>query len=140
MYDDGMFWATFGMTWVLACAAVLIVVWNLRSKRRMEKMTLIHQERMKAIEKGVPLPEFPDLTEEAKMEQFNTILTPPKLNPKWPLGLGALTAMAGAGWVVGMLISADNEMFKTWSIGVIGIFIGFGLILYYYLTRQPEGQ
>ena len=74
------------------------------------------------------------------MEQFNTIFTPPKLNPKWPLGLGALTAMAGAGWVVGMLISADNEMFKTWSIGVIGIFIGFGLILYYYLTRQPEGQ
>lgn len=140
MYDDGMVWAVFGMTWVFACAAVLIVVWNLRSKRRMEKMTLIHQERMKAIEKGVPLPEFPDLSEEAKMEQFNTIFTPPKLNPRWPLGVGALLVMGGIGYSAAMLLSSDSEASKIWSMGLIGVFLGVGFFLYYYLTRQPEGS
>ena len=49
MYEPGMFWALLGMTWVFACAVVLIIIWHLRSKRRLEKMTLVHQERMKAI-------------------------------------------------------------------------------------------
>ena len=140
MYDDGMFWAVFGMTWIFVCAAVLIVVWHLRSKRKMEKLTLIHHERMKAIEKGVPLPEFPDLSEEAKMEQFDKIFTPPTLNPRWPLGIGALIAMAGAGYMVATLLSNDRDMSQTWSMGLIGVFVGFGFFLYYFLTRQPEGK
>jgi len=140
MYDDGIVWAVFGMTWVFACAAVLIIVWHLRSKRRLEKMTLVHQERMKAIEKGVPLPEFPDLNEEAKMEQFNKVFTPPKLNPRWPLGVGALIAMGGAGYMVAMLLSSHPDAAMIWSLGLIGVFLGVGLFLYYFLTRQPEGK
>ena len=139
-YDDGMFWAMLGMAWVFACAAVLIVVWHLRSKRRMEKLTLIHHERMKAIEKGVPLPEFPELTEEAKMHQFDRVFTPPKLNPKWPIGVGAVVMMGGLGYLVAMMLSNDSEMAKLWSIGMIPIFIGFGLVLYYYLTRSSESS
>ncbi len=99
--NDGMFWALLGMTWVFACAAVLIIVWHLRSKRRMEKMSLIHEERMKAIEKGVPLPEFPELSEEAKMQQFDKIFTPPKLNPRWPIGVGVVIMMGGLGFLGG---------------------------------------
>lgn len=138
MYDPGMFWALLGMTWVFACAAVLIVVWHLRSKRRMEKMTLVHQERMKAIEKGVPLPEFPELTEEARMQQFDKIFTPPKLNPRWPIGVGVVVMMAGVGYMMAFLLSSDPEAAKIWSMGLIGIFFGFGLVLYYFLTRQPD--
>jgi len=138
MYEPGIFWALLGMTWVFACAVVLIIIWHLKSKRRLEKMTLVHQERMKAIEKGVPLPEFPELSEEAKMQQFDKIFTPPKLNPRWPLGLGAVVIMSGLGYTVAMLLSSDPEASKIWSMGLIGIFLGFGLILYYFLTRTPE--
>ena len=138
MYDDGMLWALLGMTWVFACAAVLIVIWHLRSKRRLEKLGLIHAERMKAMEKGVPLPEFPELNEEAKMQQFDKIFTPPKLNPRWPIGVGALVAMAGLGFLAAAMLSGDSEMAKTWSMGLIPIFIGFGLVLYYLLTRQSD--
>ena len=140
MYDPGMFWAVFGMTWVFACAAVLIVVWYLRSKRRLEEMNLIHQERIKAIDKGVPLPEFPGPSEEARMQQIDKIFTPPKLNPRWPLGAGVVVIMAGLGYTVAMLLSSDPEAAKIWSMGLIGVFTGFGLILYYYLTRQPERE
>ena len=135
---SGMFWAVFAMTWVFACAAVLIIVWHLRSKRRLEKMGLIHEERMKALEKGVPLPEFPELSEEATMEKYDKIFTPPKLNPRWPLGLGAVVTMAGLGYTVAGLISADSDFEKTWSAGLIGVFLGLGLVLYYFLTRTPE--
>ena len=138
LYHGGMFWAVFGMTWVFACAAVLIVVWHLRSKRRLEKMTLVHQERMKAIEKGVPLPEFPELSEEAKMQQFDRIFTPPKLNPRWPIGVGALVVMGGLGYLVAAKLSNDPDLAKTWSMGLIPMFIGFGLVLYYFLTRQAD--
>lgn len=138
MYNEGMFWAVFSGTWVIACAIVLILIWNLRSKRRMEKMALIHQERMKAIEKGIPLPEFPELSEEAKMQHFDRVFTPPKLNPRWPIGVGALIVMSGLGFLVAMMLSNDSELAKLWSIGLIPIFSGFGLVLYYFLTRQPE--
>ena len=126
------------MTWVFACAVVLIVVWHLRSKRRMEKMSLIHEERMKAIEKGVPLPEFPELSEEAKMQQFDRVFTPPKLNPRWPIGVGAVISMGGLGFLAAMMLSNDSELAKLWSIGLIPIFTGLGLILYFFLTRHPD--
>ena len=140
IYDPGMFWATFGAIWVFGCVAVLIVVWNLRNKRRLEKEKMIHEERLRAIEKGVPLPEFPDLSEEAKMDQFNKIFTPPSLNPRWPLGLGALVAFAGMGFIVAMMLSGDRDMRDLWSMGMIGVFVGLGLMLFYFLTRQPEKQ
>jgi len=138
MTDPGMLWALFGMTWVFACAVVLIVIWHLRSKRRQEKMTLVHLERMKAMEKGVPLPEFPELSEEAKMQQFDRIFTPTRLNPRWPIGVGAVVMMGGLGYLVAAMLSNDPDLAMTWSIGLIPMFIGFGLVLYYFLTRQPD--
>ena len=62
MYNSGQFWAAFGMAWVFGWVVVLMVTWHLRSKRRMERMTLIHQERMKAIEKGIAWPTCPTST------------------------------------------------------------------------------
>lgn len=134
MYDPGIFWAAFGAAWVFGCATILVVIWHLRSKRNIEKMQIAHEERMKAMEKGVPLPEFPELKE----GQSRIEITPMKLNPRWPLGVGALCVFAGVGYTVAMLLSGDNELFKLWSMGMIGVFFGFGLMLFYYLTRAPE--
>ena len=139
-FDHGMFWATLGMAWVFGCAVVLIIIWNLRSKRRLEKQAMVHEERLKAMEKGVPLPEFPDLSEEAKMEQFNTMFTPPKINPRWPLGVGALCIFAGLGYMAAMRLSGDRDLADLWSMGLMGVFFGFGLFLYYLLTRTREQQ
>ena len=138
MSDPGMFWATLGMAWVFGCVVVLIVIWHLRSKRRLEKEQMIHQERLKAMEKGIPLPEFPDLSEEAKMEQFNRVFTPPTLNPKWPLGVGILFIFAGLGFMAAMMLSGDSELAKLWSMGLIGVFFGVGMMLFYRLTRTTD--
>ena len=138
MRDPGMFWAAFAAAWVFGCAIVLIVIWHLRSKRNLEKMQIAHEERMKAMEKGIPLPEFPAIKDENEMEKFKLIFERPNLNPRWPLGLGAICIMIGAGIMVAFLLSADHELWKLWSMGLLGVFFGFGLVLYYYLTRTPE--
>ena len=86
MYEPGMFWAAFGAAWVFGCVIVVIVIWHLRSKRTIERMQIAHEERMKAMEKGIPLPEFPGLNG----EQSRIEITPIRFNPRWPLGLGAI--------------------------------------------------
>jgi Domain of unknown function (DUF6249) len=134
MNDPGMFWASFGAVWIFGCAIVAIVIWHLRSKRGMERMNLVHQERMKAMEKGVPLPEFPELDR----EQSRIDISPLQVNPRWPIGLGALFVCAGLGFIFAMRLSGDDALAKMWSMGMIGVFVGIGFILFYYLTRRPE--
>lgn len=133
-HDPGMFWAAFGALWIFGCTAALIIVWHLRSKQRIEKLNLVHQERMRAMEKGIPLPEFPDLDEESSRIVIERL----RLNPRWPLGLGALCIMTGLGITVAFLLSNDPEFNKMWSLGLIGVFFGVGLAGYYALTRTPR--
>lgn len=135
-YDPGMFWAVFGALWIFCCTGVLIIIWHLRGKRRIEKLNLIHQERMRAMEKGIPLPEFPELDEEQsrielRFERLN-------VSPKWPLGLGALFIMSGIGVCAAFMLSNDAEFNKLWSMGLIGVFFGIGLAGYYALTRTTK--
>jgi hypothetical protein len=134
MYDPGMFWAAFGAAWVFGCAMLCIVIWSLRSKANMEKLRIAHEERMKAMEKGIPLPEFPDL----KNGDSRIEITPIRVNPRWPLGLGAVFVLLGLGFIAAMMLSSDAELFGLWSLGLLGIFFGVGLMLYYLLTRQSE--
>ena len=114
-FDDGMFWAALGMTWMLAIAVVLIVIWYLRNKQRLARMAMVHEERLRAIEKGTPLPEFPGLDEEAEFVRRTPVF---EANPRWPLGAGALFVMSGLGYIAAMMLSDDPELAKLWSFGV----------------------
>lgn len=125
---EGQFYSALGVIWVFGVAAVVIITWNLRSKRRLEKLQLIHQERMKAMEKGIPLPEFPELDDSSGW--------PARWNPRWPLGIGALLIMGGLGTSTAMLISGEFD--DVWSFGLIGVFVGAGFFLHYLLTRTPS--
>lgn len=127
---QGEFYSALGVVWVFGVAAVVIITWNLRNKRRLEKLQLIHQERMKAMEKGIPLPEFPEMDEVTGAKLLR------QWNPRWPLGIGVLLIMAGIGTIVAMLASPEFD--DVWSFGFIGIFVGIGFFLHYYLTRTPQ--
>ena len=128
---SGEFYAALGIVWVFGTAAVVLVAWHLRGKRRQEKLNMIHLERMKAMEKELPMPEFPDFEEPSKI-----IVTSGNWNPRWPLGAGALLIMAGFGTSAAMLMGTGFE--EIWSFGLIGVFLGVGFFFYYALTRQPK--
>ena len=138
--DNGQFYSALGVVWVFGVAAVLLIAWHLRGKRRLEKLKVIHEERMKAMEKGIPLPEFPELREDdstlSKALASNIEAKP--WNPRWPLGVGALLIMGGLGTSVAMLASKWELHNDLWAFGLIGVFLGFGMFLFYRLTRTKS--
>ena len=109
----------FTLIWVFGWAIFGVVIWQLRSRKRERMVDRIHRERLAAIEKGLPLPELPAYEDPSGMW---------RLNPKWALGWGVVSVMAGIGWMVAVT--------QDWQVGLIGIFLGVGLWLHYWLTRR----
>ncbi len=137
--DNGQFYSALGVNWVFGFIAVILVAWHLRQKRRLERLQIVHEERMKAMEKGIPLPEFPDLddneTRRRMGESLAASMAPRDWHPRWPLGVGALLIMGGLGTSVAMRLSAWDYHQELWSFGLIGVFVGLGFFLFYGLTR-----
>jgi hypothetical protein len=121
----------YGAVWVFGFAIILLIVWQMRNRKRQKRLELIHQERMLAMEKGIPLPELPDLPEEYGITWIKEMWRAQTVNPKWPLGLGAIFICLGLGLSIALYFSGD-----AWSFGIIFIFLGIGFFLHYALTRK----
>ncbi|MBM3810828.1 MAG: hypothetical protein FJW20_04265 [Acidimicrobiia bacterium] len=115
------------LLWVFGLFALFLVSHYLSSREKERKEERIHRERMLAMDKGIPLPELPPLPQE-DLQHLSTI------NPKWTLGIGAVLAALGIGILAAMIISTTRIQ-PYWTLGLIPIFLGFGCVLYYYLTR-----
>src|SRR5688572_3408800 len=76
---------------------VLVFIWYVRGARRQRRMELIHKERMAAMEKGIPLPELPDYSEPDGRWLLSAGPGARGINPRWPLGAGAVSTLLGAG-------------------------------------------
>jgi hypothetical protein len=140
--DNGQFYSALGVVWVFGFVAVFLVAWHLRSRRQLEKLNMIHVERMKAMEKGIPLPEFPELREDESRAIVGRALASNiqarPWNPRWPLGAGALLIMGGLGTAVAMRMSGWEFHNELWPFGLIGVFQGVGMFLFYALTRATS--
>lgn len=123
----------FALFWVFGWAVLLVLVWHLRASRRERRMMLIHKERMLAMEKGSPLPELPEYVEPRSM--VAEAVAAVRLNPRWPLGLGVISILLGIGVSAALGFSGDAYHNQLSSFGLIGIFLGVGLILHYFVTR-----
>jgi uncharacterized membrane protein YfcA len=118
-----------GVIWVFGWVVLLLIYYHLRSQRRRVQLEILHKERVIAMEKGIPLPELPEYESKRRWP-------PLPLNPRWPLGIGAISILTGAGASLAMRLSGDDYHRQVWPMGIIGIFFGIGLILHYYLTRS----
>ena len=119
-----------GIVWVFGWAAFFLIWYHLRTGRRQQLIDIVHRERMLAMEKGIAPPPYPESFGETK----KTMLTP--LNPRWPLGVGALSIMTGLGAAICMRLSGDPYHQQVWAFGFMGVFVGVGLFLHYALTRS----
>jgi hypothetical protein len=124
----------FAAVWVFGWVIILVVIWQLRSLRKERMIERIHKERVIAMEKGIPLPEMPDYEE--KPGAISRAWSGIRVNPRWPLGAGALLIMAGFGTTVALILSKEDYHNRVWSFGLIGVFVGVGLWLHYWLTRR----
>jgi Domain of unknown function (DUF6249) len=128
----------FTLFWVFGWVILLLVAWHLRASRRARRQELLHKERMMAMEKGIPLPELPIEDEPARRPLVTELIGSIRINPRWPLGIGALFVMVGIGISAALALSQEAEQNRVWSVGLIPMFFGLGLMLHYALTRPSE--
>lgn len=106
--------------------ASLAALWGaylyFKHRERQRRVELIHQERLVAMDKGVPLPELP----------IDPGKTPP--DPRMPLLHGvAWTALSFGGLVAMLMIPAVSHL---WPVALPLLFLGVGLMLFYALGSK----
>jgi hypothetical protein len=124
----------------LALAVVLAFIWGrqyLKLRKRHSEREMLHRERLLAMEKGIPLPEFPTLAEEPSGSLLDYMSGSIKIS-KLTLGCGLILIFGGVGTVAAFLIVPDPDVHKVWSLGLIPAFLGVGFILYYLFVRRSE--
>ena len=123
----------------LAVAAILAFVWGMKylhTRKRQEERQMIHRERILAMEKGIPLPEFPIQEDDSARSTLLEISHASRsLLPKLTLGCGLIVLFLGTGVLVALKMHPDSEMSSMWTMSFIPIFVGVGFLLYHVLLR-----
>lgn len=133
---------------LLVLGLVALAIWSkhLRGAKQMQIRKIIHEERMIAMEKGIP---FEDLNHEGMARELQNMNEGPgmlgsdtKRQVMWirlsALCLGLLFLLGGIGVTAGFPLVGDAEIQEMWSIGFIPALIGFGLLLFCGLSRGHE--
>jgi hypothetical protein len=112
---------------VAALAAAFVAYLYFGHLERQRRLEIVHQERLAAMEKGIPLPEFP--------------LDPPKIptppDPRAPLIHGIVwTALGGGAMLALRLIEPWPNVPALWPLPLPLALLGVGLMLYYALATE----
>jgi hypothetical protein len=112
---------------VAAIAAGIVAYLYFKHLERQRRLEIIHQERLAAMEKGIPLPELPlDPTKASK---------PP--DPRATLIHGiAWTALGGGGMLALGLVGPFPNGPALWPLPIPLMLLGVGLVLYYALASE----
>jgi hypothetical protein len=102
-----------------------IVGWHFVTHRsRLKRLQIIHEERMAAMEKGIPLPEFPFEPDRREADPDNVI----------PI-LGTVLSCLSAGAMIVLYVNLDSAARGMWVAPLPFVFLGVGLIAYHFLQR-----
>jgi hypothetical protein len=96
---------------------------------RQKRIEIIHQERMAAMEKGMPLPEFP-------LEPAQTRHQPDPANVLPILGTVLSSLSLGTMIVLYLILPAESHSF--WVSPLPFAFLGVGLIAFHFLKGEPR--
>jgi hypothetical protein len=112
---------------VAALAAAFVAYLYFRHIERQRRLEIVHQERMAAMDKGIPLPELP--------------LDPPKVpkppDPRAPLIHGLVWSALGGGAMLALrLIGPQPNGPVLWPLPLPLVLLGIGLMLYYALASE----
>jgi hypothetical protein len=115
-------------TVVLALAAGIVGYIHVKQRGRQKQIEIIHQERMAAMEKGIPLPEFPLEPAEDHHQPDPTVL-PILGTVLFTLSLGTMIALY-------RILQASERAF--WITPLPFAFLGVGLIAFHFLKGEPK--
>jgi hypothetical protein len=109
----------------------LMAVWGaylyFKHAERKRRLEIIHQERLAAMDKGIPLPELP----------LDPAKEPKGTDPRDMLLHGIVwTALGWGGLVALIMVGPLAGGVQVWPFALPLVFLGLGLILYYVLVRD----
>jgi hypothetical protein len=124
-----------GIVFTVIVAVFYLVIRHQNLQRYRIRLEMIQKERLGAMEKGIPMPELPDYDDAAARRSVDSLAALMRVNPRWPLGVGAILIFGGIGTTIALYLSHEAYHNRVWSMGLIPIFVGFGLFLHYRLMR-----
>lgn len=125
-----------GIIFTMIAAVFFLVIRHQNLQRYRIRLEMIQKERIVAMEKGVPMPEMPDYDDPAGRRSIDSLAALMRVNPRWPLGVAAILILGGIGTTIALYLSQEPYHNRVWSMGIIPVFVGFGLILHYRLMRN----
>ena len=109
-----------------ALAGALVAYLYFRHVERRRRLEIIHQERVAAMDKGIPLPELPlDPTRDSR-----------PLDPRAPLMHGLVWVALGIGGMIALAFGPFPNASAIWPLATPLVTLGGGLILYYLLASE----
>jgi hypothetical protein len=112
---------------VLALAAGVVGYLYVKHQGGQKKIEIIHQERMAAMEKGIPLPEFPfEPTRESRGSDPDNVI---------PI-LGTVLFSLSIGTMIVLFLNLPAESRSFWITPLPFTFLGVGLIAFRLLNKD----
>jgi hypothetical protein len=113
---------------------------HLREAKLLRHRQIIHEERLKAMEHNAPLPEVDDMELASRLREMNShhhgSLAGAVL---WmrivALCVGLASFFGGIGTTIGMYFVKDPDIHNAWAFGLVPVFIGFGLLVFYVMSK-----
>lgn len=138
---SGMGWALYGMAFIFIFILLGILADSQRRKSKIARQELLQKERLFAMEKGLPLPDWDDAMLDEAGASVHSAETY-KRRKEWfklvTLCTGLILTFGGVGMVLAFRFSFDTSFRDIETIGAIPFMAGLGLLLFYFLTRNQE--
>ena len=132
--QESFFFPLFGVGVVFIAWALVIWGNHLRQKNRLHLAQILHQQKLEAMEKGLPVPsgDLADLLEPGRAPRSaGSAITSYRMVA---LLVGLLFVFAGVGMM--LAFTAMDDMVEIWSVGLIPGMAGVGLLIFYRLLRN----
>ena len=134
-----MEWAIFGATFVFGLIVLGILADHVRQKRKIRQQEMLQRERLAAMEKGLPIPDW----DPALLDEEGAVSASPEVMQRrreWfrfiTLWTGLVLVFGGIGMFAGFRLSWEEDFRDIASLGALPFFTGLGLLLFYFLTHQ----
>jgi hypothetical protein len=111
---------------VLALAAGIVGYVYVKHQSRRKRLEMIHQERLVAMEKGIPLPEFPIDPARKPLDPDQNVL---------PI-LGTVLFSLSVGTMIVLYRTLEAAEHSFWVSPLPFAFLGVGLIAFHFLKRD----
>ena len=112
----------------LALAGGIVGYLYMKHRSRQDRLAIIHQERMAAMDKGIPLPEFPLEPVRERHQPDPTVLP--------ILGTVLLSLSVGAMIVLYLILPAPSH--GGWVSPLPLAFLGAGLLVFHFLKGETR--